>query len=547
MSKTTKHILLFILVWLLLNLLTAASIELSADEAYYWLYGHKMAWGYFDHPPLIGLFNSFIDRYIYHSEISVRILSVLCTGGYFWYLYKIVKPKSTLIFILLCTSSLAIHIFSFTSLPDTPLLFFSIVFFYYFIQYKDTESRKSIWMLCLVIPLLFYTKYHVVLLLFFSILSAPQILRRKSFYLIFIVSIILYIPHIHWQLSNDLPSIKYHFLERNASQFRWKYLFDYLFGQFSFYNPFLIILAIISISKFYFKTNTTDRVFKFNLIGFFIFFLFSSYKSYVEVNWTLPALSALIYFGYRFFEQRPVFGKKIIVGTSLLSLSIIILFRIHLVYPLIKAGIQDRTNDFRGHKKLVTIIESHTKDKAPLATVRYQEAALLTYYSGKFVPSINREGRKNQFNVWDKFSEIHGQPYFLLSDDLDTLKIQASVGKRYSLGYYDHLSAYAGVNIKSVQLTPDSTIINFDPEWYKMMREREHFAETSIRVTLFKDTKEIDQQYVLLKELIDKKSDSYLLINKKRLQKETYRIEISLYSANFGAWSEKWNKKVTVE
>jgi len=47
------HRLLFYSSWLLLALAQAASTELIADEAYYWVYSRFPAWGYFDHPPMI--------------------------------------------------------------------------------------------------------------------------------------------------------------------------------------------------------------------------------------------------------------------------------------------------------------------------------------------------------------------------------------------------------------------------------------------------------------------------------------------------------------
>ena len=35
-------------------LLQSYVMELGGDEAYYWRYSLQLAWGYFDHPPLVG-------------------------------------------------------------------------------------------------------------------------------------------------------------------------------------------------------------------------------------------------------------------------------------------------------------------------------------------------------------------------------------------------------------------------------------------------------------------------------------------------------------
>lgn len=36
-----------------LNLVQASITELIYDEAYYWYYAQNLAWGYFDHPPMV--------------------------------------------------------------------------------------------------------------------------------------------------------------------------------------------------------------------------------------------------------------------------------------------------------------------------------------------------------------------------------------------------------------------------------------------------------------------------------------------------------------
>lgn len=45
-----------VVVGFMLNLLQAAFTTLMDDEAYYWLYGQNLDWGYFHQPPLIGIF-----------------------------------------------------------------------------------------------------------------------------------------------------------------------------------------------------------------------------------------------------------------------------------------------------------------------------------------------------------------------------------------------------------------------------------------------------------------------------------------------------------
>ncbi|MEM7381393.1 MAG: 4-amino-4-deoxy-L-arabinose transferase, partial [Bacteroidota bacterium] len=60
----------------LINLLQAAFTELLFDEAYYWHYSREMAWGYFDHPPMVALLIR-IGSIFFDGELGVRFMSCL--------------------------------------------------------------------------------------------------------------------------------------------------------------------------------------------------------------------------------------------------------------------------------------------------------------------------------------------------------------------------------------------------------------------------------------------------------------------------------------
>ena len=53
--KLPKIFLYLLALIFILNLLQAHFTELIFDEAYYWYYSQNMAWGYFDHPPMVAL------------------------------------------------------------------------------------------------------------------------------------------------------------------------------------------------------------------------------------------------------------------------------------------------------------------------------------------------------------------------------------------------------------------------------------------------------------------------------------------------------------
>lgn len=551
MPKQSKYILLFIGFWFLINTLTAAYIELGADEAYYWVYGRKLDWGYFDHPPMIAIFNSVIDRYVIHHELSVRIMAILATCAYIWWVFQVVKPQNVKLLGMLLFSIIALHINGFISTPDTPLLLFSGLFYGLFIRYVEKESWRNVVGLMVVVALLFYSKYHAVLIVFFSLLAMPRVFRRRSFYLILMGSLVLYLPHIMWQIEHDYPSIRYHFFERNASQYDIQFTLDYFLTQTLFYGPFLLIPALVQLVRWRKQHSVTTRVLAVNMIGFLVFFLINTRKDWVEVNWTLPILMPLFYFGYHFIENcRIIVLRKTLVYGALLSGMIIVVLRSYLLSPIgLFDPTVDRTRDFQGHQEMADFVDSVRGD-IPVVTTRYQEAALLSYYGREEVSSINLNGRKNIFNTWNENPTINGKPHFIFTSDahFDTTAYRSKNGKRFALTRLDQLPAYNGVTLDAVELSSNQITLHLNQEWLNLMLAQKHPHHTYLSLSVFNQkTKTHQKQKILDLRTLTEHS---LIIRQnldQSLKKGKYNIEIILKTVNLGSWSEKWNKEFTIE
>jgi 4-amino-4-deoxy-L-arabinose transferase-like glycosyltransferase len=66
----------FCFLFLSLNLLQAYFTNLTYDEAYYWLYAEHLAWGYYDHPPLVAIFIK-IGYSLLQNELGLRLIGAL--------------------------------------------------------------------------------------------------------------------------------------------------------------------------------------------------------------------------------------------------------------------------------------------------------------------------------------------------------------------------------------------------------------------------------------------------------------------------------------
>ena len=137
MNSTKRQFLFFLVLFFVVNLLQAAFTGLLEDEAYYWVWSRNLAWGYFDHPPMVALF-IWLGGCIFDGELGVRIVSVISFTLMLWFMWKTVEDKEkenyVRLFFVLIVSIALIQVYGFISTPDTALVLFTAVFFY---SYKE--------------------------------------------------------------------------------------------------------------------------------------------------------------------------------------------------------------------------------------------------------------------------------------------------------------------------------------------------------------------------------------------------------------------------
>ena len=120
---------LLLCIWFIINLIQALFTEINADEAYYVLYGQNLAWGYFDHPPLVGLL-TFLGSKLFTGNLAARFFTVLLQPITLWIVWKIIALKEAdkskvLLFFIVSASFVMFSAYGFITTPDVPLLFFT--------------------------------------------------------------------------------------------------------------------------------------------------------------------------------------------------------------------------------------------------------------------------------------------------------------------------------------------------------------------------------------------------------------------------------------
>ena len=540
-----------IIIWLLINTASAIFTQLYSDEAYYTLFAKHLDIGYFDHPPMIALMIR-IGLMVFNNEFGVRLLSVIAITITLYLIYKLAEVQKPLLFLIAILSIFGLNVLGFLSIPDSPLLLFTVLFFVVYKKFLVKENLVNSCLLGLTIAAMLYSKYHGILIIMFTIISNLKILRSRNFYISLTLAFLLFIPYIVWQFNNDFVSIKYHLFERSAFNYKGSFTSNYIIGQLLYYGPFSAIFMFISAIKFR-QSGLFEKALKWNLWGFLGFFLVSTLKGRVEVNWTLPIIIPLLIFFLKSDYTKPAFERWF----RLLALPIIILIiflRVDIVYPLFNLKIS-RLDDFRGHREFGKEIVEKCKG-LPIITNSYQRAGLVSFYANIFAPSININSRRNQFNIWHSDNSLRFKKVAYVNDYLEEgVKIQNPYYKDYKVTIIDSLPVMNDILINTalsrLKINPNEKlgikVILLTTKAPDNYRDAGKYT-TRLYAGLYKEDNLLNKEYCSLPIdlLLQRYNGEYNFQFIAPARSGNYKIVISLNTSELGMWSTKKTIKLTV-
>jgi hypothetical protein len=453
-SNTKPWLYGFLAIILVLNTLQAYLTGLHADEAYYWVYAQFLDWGYFDHPPFVALFIK-AGTFVFKNPLGLRLATVISHVASVFLLWQIVKKyvANVQLFILIISSILLFHVYSFITTPDVPLFFFSVLFLYCYQIYLEEDKAKWAILLGVICAGLMYSKYHGILLIIFILLSNLNLFKRKSFYLIIVLAVVLCLPHLYWQYLNGYPSFYYHLIDRSATPYRYDYTLQYFLDQVLMMGP------LVGWLLFYYglKLKTNEDLFlrglKFVFYGVFLFFFLSTFKGRVQAQWPLIEMIALFIMAYVYAGKNlHHFAKfKWLFGVNIF---LILLARFILMGAIAPANNIKFVASFQNYDTWAKQVDSAAKGNYVLFQDGFQEASYFNFYtqslSGLAYNSINY--RQTQYDLWPLENQIQGKKVLLIGEgkakDQNSFNIQTIKG------------TFNGTWIDSVRFYPK---INFEP------------------------------------------------------------------------------------
>ncbi len=318
---------------LIVRLWLDGHLELMFDEAYYALWAKHLAWGYYDHPPMVALWIRFSTLCFGEHEFGMRALGTFAaaagTGLVYlvsWHLFA--KRNAAIFAALLYCAMLLISAGAIIITPDTPLVFFRSIALYALVRIFRGGDSGWWWLVGIAMGLALQSKYTALLLgagIACAMLVVPGMRRwwrHPMPYVAGALALLIFAPNLAWNYEHGWASFALQFGRAQVDGVNLRFVAELLGSQLGLLTPFVFALAVaglwLALSRR--EDRSSDAaLFLVSLIGpMMIYFVFHSLHARVHGNWVAPAYPVLAVLGAQAACQRRKFPARM-QGTIALS------------------------------------------------------------------------------------------------------------------------------------------------------------------------------------------------------------------------------------
>ena len=299
-SQATYRALFWCLLisFTVLRLFLVNKFGLGQDESHYLLYSRKLAWGYFDHPPMVAFLAALMTR-LGDSVFFVRLGPVICTTLsliLLRYLALALYRDERIAF----WAALMLHLMPYQQvlmvglLPDATLNLFWCGTLLAMWQAIKT-GRWSLWILTgLLFGGALLSKYHAVLLalclLGYLISSSDHRYWLGKFqpWLAVMIGLVVFSPNIVWNARHEWISYTYQLGQGSGDGLSLGDFLAAIGGQFAAWSPLLfglLIAAGIVLARQQ-TLGSSDRFVIWTSIPIFVFFCLAGLTTKILPHWT---------------------------------------------------------------------------------------------------------------------------------------------------------------------------------------------------------------------------------------------------------------------
>jgi 4-amino-4-deoxy-L-arabinose transferase-like glycosyltransferase len=327
------YILLGVLLLYRLGCIASGLIELSPDEALFWLQSKHLALSYYSKPPMVACTQLLGTSIWGDTDLGVRFFAPVISAIIGWFCLRFCAREfnARLGFVLvLITSATPLLVIGSTVMTIDPL---SVLFWtaatlagWRAVQ-PDGATRHWLWV-GLWMGFGFLSKYTELFqwlcwAVFFGLWRPARLhLRRPGPYLALLLNVVLSLPVLIWNSQHQWVTVT-HVGGRadfgHVFKFTTRYLFDFLGSEAALLNP-IFFVGMIWAGVAFWRARPRDprMVYFFSMSAPLVFaYLLQSFHARVLPNWIAPAIVPLLFVMVLYWEQywqRPWLRRAFYTG-----------------------------------------------------------------------------------------------------------------------------------------------------------------------------------------------------------------------------------------
>ena len=296
LERQTQIILAVVAALIVVRGIVAAVTPLAFDEAYYWQWSKNLAWGYYDHPPMIAFIIRAGTALFGDTSFGVRIvtllLSIVATVAV-WRAGAILLEDEYggALAALVFNAMPMIGVEMLVATPDAPQIAAAAVLFYVLAKLVQTGNGQW-WIAAGVVSgfalLSKYTGFFLGLGMLFWLLAVPSQRRwLLSFwpYLGGAIAFLMFAPVVLWNADHDWLSFRLQFGRVGSGGFTLRYLGEFLAGQIGLASPFIAILGVAGLVSIARARDPERALIAALMVPALVFFFWQSLRNRVQGNW----------------------------------------------------------------------------------------------------------------------------------------------------------------------------------------------------------------------------------------------------------------------
>lgn len=434
--RSARAALLLVAATTLFHLWYGGLIELSPQEAYYWLWGQRLDWSYYDHPPLAAWTIRALGALFGDSERAIRLAAAFHSGLFSLFFFltarRLLGGRGAFLALAVALSTPLFSLGQVVITPDGPLLSMWAAAMYFTVRALDEE--KGTWLLLagLATGLAALGKYTGWLLapqIFLALLTDPRgrrMLLGPWPYLGLLLGLLAFAPVLIWNAEHGWVSFGFQFGKRARGMAVPSPVRTLRFFGLQLLVPSPLLAVLLFAAAFAALRRLGDRAFRvaalFSAPALALFTAVSPF-TWVKGNWPAPAWPGAMIAAVAFYQARPERWRG--AGRWAMGIALFFTCYLHLaaVFPALPFSSRDDTT--RGWRALAARVQEE-RQKLPegsfLLGCHYKTATLLAYYlpDRPFTYSSEAMGEDGlQYRFWTDPAKLAGKEGLVVLDPRD--------------------------------------------------------------------------------------------------------------------------------